>query len=262
MNPGILNQQQNGPIDRQSLMRGMAILVALLQTLPQNAVAPKEEDDNHFMSRNGSSVGDAGLISFLSDGDNSPLDQQRDSYLSYQERPLKDGRKVRQYENGNTRIYSADGSVIQEERDNGNFMVSLPTGRVLYQEQPGEPLMVIDSATRQPLGMARVVMLQLGEGDPRAAFTFIDGNSAHFVDVENLKYYRMGGPEPTAQENSTTAQAPQNSANTAADGRYAWVNWNHMAGPDAKQGPDPAVFNNIRPLSQGRESNRRALTSW
>lgn len=259
MNPGILNQQQNGPIDRQSLMRGMAILVALLQTLPQDAVAPKQEDDNHFTSRNGSSVGDAGLISFLSDGDNSPLDQQRDSYLSYEERPLKDGRKVRQYENGNTRIYSADGSVIQEERDNGNFMVSLPTGRVLYQEQPGEPLMVIDSATRQPLGMARVVMLQLGEGDPRAAFTFIDGNSAHFVDVENLKYYRMGA----APEEAPAAEpVPMNNVNTAADGRYAWVNWNHMAGPDAKQGPDPTVFNSLRPLTQGRESNRRANTTW
>ncbi len=231
-------------------MRGMAILVALLQTLPQGAVAPKEDDDNHFLSRNGNSVGDASLISFLSDGDNSPLDQMRDGYTSYEERPLKDGRKVRQYENGNTRVYSADGQVIQEERDNGNFMVSLPTGRVLYQEQPGEPLMVVDSATRQPLGMARVVMLQLGEGDPKAAYTFVDGNSAHFVDVESLKYYRMGG-EPEVAENTNATAAPLNSANTAADGRYAFINWNHLAGPDAQHGPHPAVYNTIRPLSQG-----------
>lgn len=255
MNPGNI-QQQNAPIDRQSLMRGMAFLVALLQNLPKDAVAPKGEDgSNSFLSRNGA-VADSSLISFLSDGENSPLDQMRDSYLTYEERPLRDGRKLRQYENGNTRIYSSDGSVIQEERDNGNFMVSLPTGRVLYQEQPGEPLMVIDSATRQPLGMARVVMVQLGDQDPRAAFTFIDGNSAHFVDVESLKYYRMGsgGGE---QSNANAEPVQPNSANTAADGRYAWVNWNHLASPEAQTGPNPTVFNSLRPISHGREPVKR-----
>jgi hypothetical protein len=116
----------------------------------------------------------------------------RDTFTSYEESELPNGNKVRRYDTGAVRVLNHRSGIVQEERVNGNMLVSLPTGRVLFQEHPGYPLLVFDSVNGgQPL-LARVVIVQLGTGSEAApAFQFEDPDGHHFVDLDSLRYVRV-----------------------------------------------------------------------
>ena len=115
-----------------------------------------------------------------------------DSFNDYEEVTLEDGRLLRRYTSGAVRVENPTSGVIQEERVDGALVISLPDGKVLFQEFRGEPLLLYDTETNGAPGLARVSSAQLpGESQPRFVFHFQDGPIAHMVELESLRYYRL-----------------------------------------------------------------------
>lgn len=115
-----------------------------------------------------------------------------DSFNDYEEVTLEDGRLLRRYTSGSVRVENPTSGVIQEERVDGSLVISLPDGKVLFQEFRGEPLLLYDTEKDGPPGLARVSSAQLpGETQPRFVFHFQDGPIAHMVELESLRYYRL-----------------------------------------------------------------------
>ena len=115
-----------------------------------------------------------------------------DSFNDYEEVTLEDGRLLRRYTSGSVRVENPTSGVIQEEKVDGSMVISLPDGKVLYQEFRGEPLLLYDTETSGAPGLARVSSAQLpGETQPRFVFHFQDGEIAHMVELESLRYYRL-----------------------------------------------------------------------
>lgn len=122
----------------------------------------------------------------------NPFANIQDSFTRYDEQELANGNKLRRYDTGNVRILNPRSGIVQEERPNGNFLVSLPTGRVIFQEQPGYPLLVFSSVHGGPPLLARVCVVQLGAAsEARPAFQFEDGEGNHFVDLDTLRYVKV-----------------------------------------------------------------------
>ena len=115
-----------------------------------------------------------------------------DSLNDYEEVALEDGRLLRRYTSGAVRVENPTSGVIQEERVDGSMVISLPDGKVLFQEFRGEPLLLYDTENGGAPGLARVSSAQLpGETQPRFVFHFQDGEIAHMVELESLRYYRL-----------------------------------------------------------------------
>lgn len=115
-----------------------------------------------------------------------------DSFNDYEEATLEDGRLLRRYTSGAVRVENPTSGVIQEERVDGSLVISLPDGKVLFQEFRGEPLLLYDTVNQGAPGLARVSSAQLpGETQPRFVFHFQDGEVAHMVELESLRYYRL-----------------------------------------------------------------------
>ena len=116
-----------------------------------------------------------------------------DSFTRYEELKLPDGRILRRYDTGSVRLENPKSGVIQEERPDGSLLVSLPTGKVIYQEFRGEPLLVYNPDDRSlPPDVARVSSAIIpGETEPRFVFHFQDGDGTHLVDLDRLRYYRI-----------------------------------------------------------------------
>ena len=115
-----------------------------------------------------------------------------DSFNDYEEVTLEDGRLLRRYSNGSVRVENPTSGVIQEEKVDGSMVISLPDGKVLFQEFRGEPLLLYDTEKGGAPGLARVSSAQLpGETQPRFVFHFQDGDVAHMVELESLRYYRL-----------------------------------------------------------------------
>lgn len=115
-----------------------------------------------------------------------------DSFNDYEEVTLEDGRLLRRYAGGSVRVENPTSGVIQEERVDGSLVISLPDGKVLFQEFRGEPLLLYDTEKGGAPGLARVSSAQLpGESQPRFVFHFQDGEIAHMVELESLRYYRL-----------------------------------------------------------------------
>lgn len=115
-----------------------------------------------------------------------------DSFNDYEEVTLEDGRLLRRYSNGSVRVENPTSGVIQEEKVDGSLVISLPDGKVLFQEFRGEPLLLYDTEKGGAPGLARVSSAQLpGEAQPRFVFHFQDGDVAHMVELESLRYYRL-----------------------------------------------------------------------
>lgn len=115
-----------------------------------------------------------------------------DTFNDYEEVALEDGRLLRRYTSGAVRVENPTSGVIQEERVDGSLVISLPDGKVLFQEFRGEPLLLYDTEVGGAPGLARVSSAQLpGESQPRFVFHFQDGPVAHMVELESLRYYRL-----------------------------------------------------------------------
>ncbi|MEW6280596.1 MAG: hypothetical protein AB1758_18370 [Candidatus Eremiobacterota bacterium] len=131
----------------------------------------------------------------------SYLDRSVDGYTHYDELILDDGMVMRRYENGAIRLENPASGVIQEERIDGKLLVSLPTGKVVFQAFPGEPLLVYDTVGQQGPFLAGVSLANLpGECHPRHVYHFQDGDGGHMVEVRSLRYYRLAPPRPREPE--------------------------------------------------------------
>ena len=115
-----------------------------------------------------------------------------DTFNDYEEVTLEDGRLLRRYTSGSVRVENPTSGVMQEEKVDGSMVISLPDGKVLNQEFRGEPLLLYDTVKSGAPGLARVSSAQLpGETQPRFVFHFQDGEIAHMVELESLRYYRL-----------------------------------------------------------------------
>lgn len=159
-------------MDNQQLLQEFAAMLAAKQA-QQNQEAPEWVDD-------------------LSD----PLDNipggTVDSFNEYEEVTLEDGRILRRYNTGSVRVENPTSGVIQDEKPDGSMVLSLPDGKVLYQEFRGEPLLLYDTEKGGAPGLARVSSAQLpGENQAKFVFHFQEGEVAHMVELESLRYYRL-----------------------------------------------------------------------
>lgn len=115
-----------------------------------------------------------------------------DSFNEYEEVTLEDGRILRRYNSGSVRVENPTSGVIQDEKPDGSMVLSLPDGKVLYQEFRGEPLLLYDTEKGGAPGLARVSSAQLpGENQAKFVFHFQEGEVAHMVELESLRYYRL-----------------------------------------------------------------------
>ena len=173
--------------NRQDLIRGFAALLAAIEQA--NFIAG---------SGSGSQSGQAPSV--------NPFANISDTFTSYEEQELPNGNKLRRYDSGAVRVINPRSGIVQEERPNGNFLVSMPTGRVLFQEQPGYPLLVFSAVHGGPPILARVCIVQLGTGaEAQPAFQYEDQDGNHFVDLDSLRYVRVAHNQV---QNAPAAKAP------------------------------------------------------
>jgi hypothetical protein len=179
---------------RQELIRGFAALLAVIE------------------QANGLINGQSGQASSPAAPLVNPLENIRDTFSTYDEQTLPNGNVVRRYDNGAVRVMNPRSGIVQEERMNGNLLVSMPTGRVLFQEQPGFPLLVFNSVHGGAPLLARVAIVQLGTAaEAKPAFQFEDQEGNHFVDLESLRYVKvshnaMQGGAPAPQKEARLPQ--------------------------------------------------------
>jgi len=119
-----------------------------------------------------------------------------DSFTDYEELNLEDGRILRRYDSGAVRVENPKSGIIQEERADGGLIISLPNGRVIFQEYRGEPLLLYDTDRGGPPTLARVGSATLPEEtQARFVFHFQDQDGSHLVDLETLRYYKVKRPD-------------------------------------------------------------------
>lgn len=159
-------------MDNEQLLQEFAAMLAAKQA-QQSAEVPEWVDD-------------------LSDPlDNIPGGTQ-DSFNEYEEVVLEDGRILRRYATGSVRVENPTSGVIQDEKPDGSMVISLPDGKVLFQEFRGEPLLLYDTEKGGAPGLARVSSAQLpGDSQAKYVFHFQEGDIAHMVELESLRYYRL-----------------------------------------------------------------------
>lgn len=157
-----------------------------------SGVNPAGAPPGHPMGRGGGGGGAPGQ----EDWSDEPLDNipggTIDLFNDYEELTLDDGRILRRYENGTVRVENPVSGVMQEEKVDGSLVVSLPNGKVLFQEFRGEPLLVYDTENGGAPGLARVSSAQLpGDMAPKFVFHFQDFECSHLIELESLRYYRV-----------------------------------------------------------------------
>lgn len=181
----------DGQLDKQKLVQDF---VTLLAAMEQAVGSPQQQSDGSYdqgrssaaqMMRQGPALSPEEQIA------NSSVD----SFTRYEEIVLGDGRVLRRYDTGSVRVENPKSGVIQEERADGSLIVSMPNGKVIFQEFRGEPLLVYDTDRGGPPGLARVSSATLpGETSPKFVFHFQDYDGAHLVELETLRYYRVKRP--------------------------------------------------------------------
>lgn len=167
-------------LDPQALVRGFQ---TILKTIEYAAdLARGSENGNPFedsYQREGN-------------GNSSYYQPQADEFEDYEEQTLEDGRVVRRYGDGTVRIENPVSGIMQEEAPDGSLTVSLPIGKVIYQQYRGEPLLVYDSSGRNPPQVAQVSSVTMpGMEDPSIMFHFQDAQGTHLIELETLRYYRL-----------------------------------------------------------------------
>lgn len=167
--------------NRHELIRGFAALLTAIEQVSNlsgnGAAAPRQ------------SAAQPNIVTL-------PFEQIKDTFTGYEEHELADGRKVRRYDTGAVRIINPKSQVMQEERPNGNLLVSLHSGKVIFQEQPGFPLLVFNSVQAGPPRLGRVAMVQFGsDTEPCPAFHFEDEEGGHFVVLETLRYIKVNSKQ-------------------------------------------------------------------
>lgn len=160
-------------MDNEELLKEFAAMLAAKQAAKNNQEQPEWIDD----------IGD-------------PLENipggTVDSFNEYEEVHLEDGRILRRYTSGSVRMENPISGVIQDEKPDGSMVLSLPDGKVLFQEFRGEPLLLYDTEKGGAPGLARISSTQLpGENIAKYVFHFQEEDVAHLVELESLRYYRL-----------------------------------------------------------------------
>lgn len=127
--------------------------------------------------------------------ENQLLEQPKDNgdkVEEYEEEALADGNIRRSYQNGAVRLENPKSGVIQEERPDGSFIVSMPDGHVLFQQFAGEPLLAYDlNAPEKAPALTTVARAKVEAGADSFVYAFQDGDSTHLVDVQSLRLFRL-----------------------------------------------------------------------
>lgn len=160
-------------LDPQALVRGFQTLLRTVEWAADQARNGNAYEDSSQREGNGSAY-------------------QRDQFLEYEEETLADGRILRRYPDGRVRLENPASGVVQEEGADGSLTVSLPIGKLIYQQYRGEPLLVYDSSGRVPPQVAQVSSVSMpGLDEPAFMFHFQDPQGTHLVELETLRYYRL-----------------------------------------------------------------------
>ncbi|MBI3924064.1 MAG: hypothetical protein HY319_00850 [Armatimonadetes bacterium] len=115
-----------------------------------------------------------------------------EGFLDSDDQLLENGNVLRQFGNGNVRLENPTSGVLQEEGADGSLWVSLPTGQVIQQQAPGEPLLVYETHYSAPPRLARVGYAVLpGSADRSAVYHFHDPEAEHVIELESLRYFRL-----------------------------------------------------------------------
>jgi len=195
---------QNVVGNRQNLIQGFALLLQAIEqagTLlaQQGLVAPvgRRERREDAFSGDHEMLDEVSETHHLADLATAYLDNMRDTFASYDEKKLPDGRLLRRYDTGMVRLINTTSDVIQEESPNGNFILSLPDGKVIFQENPGHPLLLYDTFNMGAPRLARVAMMKVGDNtEATPTFTFSDDEATSLVDMNTLRYYRIARKRP------------------------------------------------------------------
>ena len=177
-----------GGLDKQKLVQEFVnLLTQMEQAVAPGQSAPGDPSGGHGRSAAAALFGAAGGMP----EDMAPRGQV-DSFTNYEELQLPDGRVLRRYDTGAVRVENPKSGVIQEERADGSLLISMPNGKVIFQEFRGEPLLVYDTDRGGAPGLARVSSATLpGETQAKFVFHFQDHEGSHLVELETLRYYRV-----------------------------------------------------------------------
>lgn len=168
-------EQQHG------VVRGMVALLEALGSAVSMAVGQQGRNQNGNASHS-----ERDLVEDLD------LVLEPDRYTEYSEELVDGSRVVRNFENGSVRLENTVSGVIQEERKDGSLVVSLPTGRVLFQQFAGEPLLVYDTESETPPRLAQVGYVHLpGNQEETVAYYFQEDDVSHLIELETLRYFRL-----------------------------------------------------------------------
>lgn len=124
------------------------------------------------------------------------MNAEIDEFIGYEEIALEDGRVVQRRGDGAVRVANWKSGVIQEERPDGSLIISLASGKYIFQEYRGEPLVVYDEEDAGSRSLARVGSITLpGFAQARHVIFFEDYQGAHIIDLESLRYYKVTKPK-------------------------------------------------------------------
>ncbi len=189
------NATQSGSvIDKRDLLRGFAFLLTALEQaarmMPASETSRSDRGQRDFFGLQFENEAGPSGPEALQDAPGTHLDNIRDAFTEYDESSLQDGRSLRNYEDGKIRLINNQSGVIQEERLTGKMLISLPNGRIIYQDNPGEPLLVYDTRGGIEPVIARVSMLRQGLAS-RYVYNFTDDTGTHLIDLETLEYFHL-----------------------------------------------------------------------
>ncbi|MEW6281284.1 MAG: hypothetical protein AB1758_21920 [Candidatus Eremiobacterota bacterium] len=189
--------QGNGGYDKQKLVADfVTLLTAMEQAVTQNQPPTQTGPQDSAGFGGGGAPHDGYRLGPGEYTEKKSGDGICDSFTSYEELVLEDGRVLRRYENGSVRLENPTSGVIQEERIDGKLLVSLPNGKVIFQQFSGEPLLVYDTVGSNAPMLARVSSATLpGEPQPKFVYHFHDHEGAHLIELESLRYYRVAQPK-------------------------------------------------------------------
>lgn len=165
-------------LDPQSLVQGFQTLLRTVEWAAEQA-----------RGGNGNFLGDS--YEREGNGNGSHYRTPEDEFESYDEESLDDGRVVRRYDDGTVRIENTVSGVMQEEPPDGSLTISLPGGKLIYQQYRGEPLLVYDSSGENPPHVAQVSSVTMPGMEPAIMFHFQDAQGTHLIELETLRYYRL-----------------------------------------------------------------------
>jgi len=190
-------------LDKDKLQQYLAAMLAAISPVMMQAV---EMDLQRQAQLAEESMLNSGAAANMAREDGFTAEEQprtqttKDTYTDYDTETLEDGRVVKRFQDGTVRVENPNTGLIQEERKDGTFLVSLPGGRLLYQAFSGDPLLAynLNEVNSAPV-VAQVAMTNLpGKIEPSLVYTFVENQQMHVIDAEGLRYYRSRAAQAAA----------------------------------------------------------------